>query len=278
MTLARLRTLLDPAAAAGTGVGAFNVLGLEHAEATVAGAEAAGCPVVLQISQNAVRYHGALEPLAAATLALARQAAVPVGVHLDHATDPALVAAAIGLGVTSVMFDGSTLRYADNLAATRAVVERGHAAGVDVEAELGQVGGKEGAHTPGVRTDPEQAAEFVATTGVDALAVAVGSEHAMTERRARLDLDLVARLRAAVPVPLVLHGSSGVPDGTLVAGVRAGLVKINIGTHLNGVFTAAVRARLASDPDLVDPRKYLAPARDGVCEEVARLLRLLAGR
>jgi fructose-bisphosphate aldolase class II len=126
-----------------------------------------------------------------------------------------------------------------------------------------------------VRTDPAEAADFVARTGVDALAVAVGSEHAMTTRTAALDLALISRLREAVPVPLVLHGSSGVPDGTLVGAAAAGMRKINVSTHLNRLFTEAVRDALTADPALVDPRRWLAPGRDAVAAEVARLLSLL---
>ena len=137
--------------------------------------------------------------------------------HLDHAEDPELALLAIDHGFGSVMYDGAKLDFADNVETTRRVVDARRAAGVLVEAELGEIGGKDGAHAPGVRTDPAEAARFVAETGVDALAVAVGSSHAMTERVAALDLDLIARLRAAVPVPLVLHGSSGVPDETIVA-------------------------------------------------------------
>jgi fructose-bisphosphate aldolase, class II len=273
--LARLSDLLAPAALRGRAVVACNVFSLEHGEAIAAGAERVGLPVVLQISQNAVRYHGALEPILTATLALARSAGVAAVVHLDHATDPDLVREAVDVGVTSVMFDASELPYEENLAATAALVASCHAAGVDVEAELGEVGGKDGVHDPGARTDPTQAAEFVAATGVDALAVAVGSSHAMTEATAELDFDLIAALRAAVPVPLVLHGASGVPDADLVRAARAGLAKINIGTQLNVAFTGAVRVALAADPNLVDSRKYLAPARESVAAEVARLLRLL---
>jgi fructose-bisphosphate aldolase class II len=117
----------------------------------------------------------------------------------------------------------------------------------------------------------------VADTGVDALAVAVGSSHAMTQRSARLDLDLIARLEAAVPVPLVLHGSSGVADDHLVEAIGAGMVKINVSTHLNQVFTGSVRDALASRPDLVDPRKYLGPGREAMRAEVARLAALIRG-
>lgn len=275
MTLTSMTTLLADAAARSGGVGAFNVILLEHAEGLVAGAERAGAPVVLQLSQNCVRYHGALAPIAAATLAVARAATVPVVVHLDHAEDPALVYEAVRLGLGSVMFDASKLPYDENVAATRAAVRHCHDRGVAVEAELGEVGGKDGVHAPGARTDPAEAAEFAAATGVDALAVAVGTSHAMRTRDAVVDHELIAELRAAVPVPLVLHGSSGVPDAELTRAVEAGMTKVNIATHLNAVFTGAVRDRLADEPELVDPRRYVAAGRDALAAETARLLGVL---
>ena len=276
--LTPLRDVLVEAREAGRAVAAFNVIHLEHAEALTGAAEQAGLPVVLQISENTVTFHGSLAPLAAATRVLAERASVPVVLHLDHAVSEPLVEEALGLGFTSVMFDGSRLDDAENRAVTRAVVQRCHTAGVSVEAELGEIGGKDGVHAPGVRTRPEEAAAFALDTGVDALAVAVGSSHAMTERTAELDLALIADIRAQVGVPLVLHGSSGVPDAGLVAAVRAGMTKVNIATHLNSVFTAAVRSRLAQDPRLVDTRRYLGPAREAVQAEAARLLELVALR
>lgn len=276
MTLVSARELVTDAATRGTGIGAFNVIHLETGEGLVRAAESVQLPVILQISQNCADYHGALEPIALATLALARRAAVPVAVHLDHAERPELVDEAIALGFGSVMFDGGALPYDENVALTAAVVERAHDAGVYVEGELGEVGGKDGAHAPGVRTDPDEARAFVAATGVDALAVAVGSSHAMTDRTASLDLELIARLRAALDVPLVLHGSSGVADETIAQAVRAGMTKINVSTHLNGFFTRAVRDVLGADVALVDSRKYLAPARDALAGEAARLLRHFA--
>ncbi len=257
------------------GVGAFNMIQLEHAEAIVAGAEAAGVPVVLQISENCVRYHGALAPVALASLALARAAAVPVAVHLDHATDRSLVEEAVGLGIGSVMYDASALDHEANATATAEVARWCHERGVWVEAELGEIGGKDGVHAPGARTRPDEAAGYVERTGVDALAVAVGSSHAMTTKDAVLDLGLIAELHAAVPVPLVLHGSSGVPDETIRAAVRHGMKKINIATHLNKAFTAAVRDRLTADTSVVDSRKYLKAGRDAVTREVAHLLGVL---
>jgi len=268
--------IVADAARAGGGVGAFNVITLEHAEAIVHGAETAGRAAILQISQNAVRYHGALAPIAAATLAVARAASVPAAVHLDHATEPDLVREAVSLGLGSVMFDASALGYEANVAATAAVVAHCHEAGVWVEAELGEVGGKDGVHAPGARTDPDEARQFVEATGVDALAVAVGSSHAMLTRDAALDFDLIRLLRDKVGVPLVLHGSSGVADADLTRAVEAGMTKINIATHLNNAFTTAVRAYLTENPQVVDTRKYLAPGRAAVAAEVTRLLGVLA--
>ncbi|MGI5200107.1 class II fructose-bisphosphate aldolase [Spirillospora sp. CA-108201] len=262
-------------AAQGRGLGAFNVVHLEHAEAIVAGAERAGAPVVLQVSENCAAYHGALAPIGRAVLALGRAASVPVAVHLDHATSADLVREAVALGFGSVMFDASGLPHEANVARTAEVAARCRAEGVWVEAELGEIGGKDGVHAPHARTDPEEAAGYVAATGVDALAVAVGTSHAMLIRDTVLDLALIARLRAAVPVPLVLHGSSGVPDGGLAAAVGHGMTKINVATQLNKVFTAAVRDRLAADPGLVDPRRYVSAGRDAVAAEVARLLRVI---
>ena len=275
MTLSPLAPLLAQARSGGRALAAFNVIQIEHAEAYAVAAERSSLPVVMQISENCVRYHGGLRPIAAATLAIAEACSQPVVVHLDHVESLELVDEAVRLGLSSVMFDGSKLSDDDNRASTRRVVEQCHAAGISVEAELGEVGGKDGVHAPGVRTDPGDAARFVADTGVDALAVAVGSSHAMTERSAVLDTDLIAAIAASVPVPLVLHGSSGVPDEGLVSAVAAGMTKVNIATHLNQVWTQAMVRRLEESPT-VDTRLYLGAARDAVADEAERLLRLLA--
>jgi fructose-bisphosphate aldolase, class II len=276
--LASLRKLAVAARADGIGLGAFNVIHLEHATAFVRAAERAQLPVVLQISENAVKYHGALEPICLATMAIAEASTVPVVVHLDHAEDTELIRRAVALGVTSVMYDGSKLADAENRATTRTMVELCHDAGVDVEAELGEVGGKNGVHDPSARTSPRDAAAFVLDTGVDLLAVAVGSSHAMTTRDAHLDEDLIRAISAAVTVPLVLHGSSGVSDDGMRAAIAAGMTKINVSTHLNKVFTTSVRATLDADPALVDSRKWLGPARSAVEEETLRLLSIYGSR
>jgi fructose-bisphosphate aldolase, class II len=258
-------------------IAAFNVITLEHIEAVVRGAEEAGAPVIVQISENAVKFHaGRPIPLTRAAAALAESATVGVGLHLDHVTDMALLHQAADAGFSSAMFDAAHESYPDNVAHTAAAVRWAHDNGLWLEAELGYVGGKPdapaSAHTAGVRTDPAEARQFVAETGVDALAVAVGSSHAMTTRTATLDHDLIAALAAAVPVPLVLHGSSGVPDEDLSRAVAAGIRKINIGTALNIAYTHGVREFLDHDAKVVDPRKYLARTRTEMTGVVRHLL------
>lgn len=277
MPLVTTRELLDHATRQHTGLPALNVIHLESAGAIAAAAERTGQGVVLQISQNCVRYHGTLAPIAAAARAIAEQAGAPLSLHLDHAEDVDLVREAIDLGFSSVMYDGAALPYAQNVATTAQVVAEANAAGVLVEAELGEIGGKDGAHAPGVRTDPDQARGFVAQTGVHALAVAVGSSHAMTAKTASLDVELVAALARAVPVPLVLHGSSGVPDASIRAAISAGMRKINVSTQLVRAFTGAVRDRLAQDPALVDSRKYVAAGREAMAAEAAAVIEVITG-
>ncbi|MDX3853792.1 class II fructose-bisphosphate aldolase [Streptomyces sp. AK02-01A] len=287
MPLVSTGELVSAAAAGGRGIAAFNVITLEHAEAIATGAERAGAPAVLQVSENAVRFHGGEPgPVAAAVAAVARASSARLSLHLDHVESAELLRAAPAAGFSSVMFDASKLPYAENLKATAQAVRHCHDHGVWIEAELGAVGGKDGAgndgpslgaHAPGVRTDPAEALVFVAETGVDALAVAVGSSHAMTRRTAALDHALIKALRDAVPVPLVLHGSSGVPDEEIRRAVAAGMVKINVGTALNSAFTGAVRRFLTAHPSTVDPRKYLVPAREAMAGTVAGFLRVISG-
>ncbi|GAA0979448.1 class II fructose-bisphosphate aldolase [Acrocarpospora macrocephala] len=273
MTLITTAEIIDSARRRRVGAGAFNVIEVVHAVGIVKGAERIGEPVILQVSENTAAYHGAIDAIGAACLAVADSARVPVAVHLDHATTWELVERAVRLGFSSVMFDASALPYEENVAATAEIVRR---SGVFVEAELGKVGGKDGVHAPGVRTDPAEAAAFVEATGVDALAVAVGTSHAMVTQDAELDFELITRLRETVEVPLVLHGSSGVPDAGLVRAVRHGMTKINIATQLNVMFTAGIRGGL-TDSKVVDPRHYLAYGRASVAGRVQQLLEVLTG-
>jgi fructose-bisphosphate aldolase class II len=260
------------AAPPGAGVAAVNVILTEHLEAFVMAAESRRTGLILQLSQNAVAYHGSLAPIAGALLAAARRSAVPIAVQLDHADDPGLIREAAALGFTSVMYDGSKLDDERNVETTAALAAELHRRGIWVEAELGEIGGKDGVHSATARTDPADAAAFVARTGVDGLAVAVGSSHAMRDQSAVIDLGLIRTIRRQVPVPLVLHGSSGVGDDLVRAACRAGIRKVNFGTRFNAVLTGSVRETLAASPGLIDPRTYLAAAREAVSADAAHVL------
>lgn len=270
MTLATTRDLIDLAVVANRAVLAFNVITLEHAEAIATGVERADSSAILQVSENAIWFHnGKISPIIAACAKIAEEASVPISIHFDHFQDLALTERAIelaaDLGASSIMVDAAHLPYGQNIQQTRALAKRAHARALWVEAELGEIGGKDGAHSPFARTHPGEARDFVAQTTVDGLAVAVGSSHAMTSQDARLDVALIAELALSVDVPLVLHGSSGVTDATLVAAIAAGMRKINVGTALNVAFTREVRRFLDTNPQVTDPRKYI---REG-CESIA---------
>lgn len=258
-----------------TAIGAFNVILLEHAEALVWGAEKSQLPLILQISENCVKYHGSLKPISVATITIAEASTLPISVHLDHAESEELVKQALDLGYDSVMFDGSKLSYKENVQASQRMRALCDSYGATLEVEIGEVGGKDGVHAPGIRTKPAEARDFANETGAHLIAVAVGSSHAMSTRDASLDFQLIRDIAAEVKVPLVLHGSSGVSDSDLQEAVRAGMRKINIATHLNGVFTQRVRTELEENPGLTDPRKYIGLGRDDVSDEIARLQRLL---
>ncbi len=281
MPLTSTGALVARAATARSAVASFNIITLEHIEAVIAGAESVDAPVVLQVSENAVRFrHGRLLPLARAAVAAAERAAVPVALHLDHVRSDALLRQAPDAGFSSVMYDAARLPYADNLTATRAAVDWAHGQGLWIEAELGEIGGKAGqpaldAHAPGARTDPDRARAFVADSGADALAVAVGTTHAMTTRTATVDHALLKRLAAALDVPLVLHGSSGLPDDELAAAVTGGIAKVNVGTALNIAMTGAIREYLTTHPEAVDSRGYLTVGRDAMTRAVAGIIQAL---
>jgi fructose-bisphosphate aldolase class II len=280
-----LAATADLVASADGAVLAFNVITIEHAEGIAEGAERAGVPALMQLSENTVKFHGGqIAPLVSACAQIAKCSSTPLAVHLDHLQDEALIAFALetakDLGVTSIMIDAAHLPYQLNVDQTRSLTRQAHAAGLWVEAELGEIGGKGtdsvGAHAPGARTDPGEALVFAEQTGVDALAVAVGSTHAMTTRDASLDIALIHEIASSVTIPLVLHGSSGVPDDQLRQAIGAGIRKINIGTALNIAYTGAVRASLSSEPAKVDPRGYLTAGRRAIADTVADLCHAVA--
>ncbi len=258
-------------------VGAFNANNMEQIQAIVEVAQEERAPVILQVSQGAIRYAG-LAFAAGMVKIAASMVDVPVVLHLDHGTSFEQNVLCLREGFTSLMFDGSKLPFEENVAITHRICEIAHIAGIPVEAELGKVlqaaDGVTAAEVEAAMTDPDQALEFVQRTGADSLAVAVGSIHGMTGREATLDIDRIERIRRKVNLPLVLHGSSGVKHESVLAAIEHGICKINVATYLNQAFVEAMKDSLAAKPDVVDPRKHLAPAREAVKERVREKIRL----
>jgi fructose-bisphosphate aldolase class II len=256
MTVATLAEVLQPALRSGYAVAGLVCLGWEDMRAYVAAAEAEGAPVILQAGPGA-RAHTPLPVLARMMRWLAEAAAVPVVLHLDHGEDAEVCRAAIGEGFTSVMYDGSRLPFAQNMARTAEVARLAHGAGVSCEGELGFVGYAGGAASTG--TDPAEAARFAAETGVDALAVSVGNVHLRTTPGSGIDEARLLAVAQATEVPLVIHGGSGVPgDQRRRLARTARVAKFNIGTELRMTFGAAVRAALAEDPERFDRIEILS--------------------
>lgn len=279
MTLLRGRTPLDDARRDGRAIPGFVAYNLETAQAIVAAAERTALPTILQAGASAFRFAG-LEPLACLAVQLAESSDAQVGVHLDHSRSLREVERCLALGYTSVMFDGSHLPYEENVVATAEVVRRARSTGAWVEAELVGIAGDEDVSTGATAealTEPDQAADFVERTGVDALAVAVGNVHGFTAEEPRIDLERLAALRDAVPVPLVLHGASGLSPRTLAACVARGVAKVNVNTELRRAYLGALADRLddaIASTDLVQP---LEAAREAVAEAAAGILIALAG-
>lgn len=245
--------LMTAASGNGYALGAFNVYNLEGVRAVVAAAERERSPAILQIHPSAFRHGGI--PLIALCLAGAREACVPMAVHLDHSTSPDDIRAAIAAGLTSIMADGSHLPYAENVAFTREMVALTHEHGGVVEAELGRLGGTEDDLTveeyEAKLTDPDQATDFVARTGIDALAVCIGNVHGRYSTEPRLDFDRLLAIRNAVSVPIVLHGASGLPKGMVSRAVELGVSKFNVNTELREAYLGALKDRLAESPELL---------------------------
>jgi tagatose 1,6-diphosphate aldolase GatY/KbaY len=272
---------LREAKAAGHALAAFSVYNLETTQAVVAAAERTGLPVLIGAGSSAFAHAGR-EPLARTALEAAAASSVPVGVHLDHCRDLDEIDACLELGYSSVMFDGSKLPFTENVEHTRAAAERAHAAGAWVEGELGGVPGdedtSEAAAAATAMTDPEEAARFVDETGVDVLAVAVGNVHGLAAGVTRIDLDRLTAIADACPVPLVLHGASGVDRDVLRAAAAAGVVKFNVNTELRRAFFDALERDLPADRDGYALARLLGAARADVANVAAEIAALLAGR
>jgi tagatose 1,6-diphosphate aldolase GatY/KbaY len=260
--------LLHAAAAGGYAIGAFNVYNLEGVRAVVRAAEAHRSPVMLQLHPGALQHGG--QPLVALCLTAAQVASVPITVHLDHSTSSEAIQGALQAGVTSVMADGSHLSYQENVAFTRTMVVMAHGHQAAVEAELGRLTGTEDGLTvpeyEALFTDPAQAADFIAQTGVDALAVCIGNVHGRYRQAPRLDFDRLATLQRVVPVPLVLHGASGLPAAMVQQAMALGVRKFNVNTEVREAYVEALRGCLQAPgaPDLVDLMRQAEAAMQAV--------------
>ena len=276
MALVTSRQLLSDAQKEGYAVGAFNVENMEMVQAVAAAAEELQAPVIMQTTPSTVKYADFAYFYANAKAA-AESVSVPVVIHLDHGNSFELAMRALRTGYTSVMIDGSHGTFEENIAVSKAVADACHPSGVPVEAELGKVGGKEddlegGEGNP--YTDPEEAGIFVEKTGVDSQAVAIGTAHGVYKGIPRLDVKRLSEIREVVTIPLVLHGTSGVPDDAVRECIRRGICKVNYATDLRIAFSRGVKAYLKENPDVFDPKKYGAAGREEVKQYVMDKIRV----
>lgn len=274
MPLVTTKEILVPARREGRAVGAFNIANFETGVAVVEAAEAQGRPVILQVYHRLMDGRH-IDALAAMMLGLAKSSRVPVAVHLDHGASLAQVELALGLGFTSVMFDGSSRPLGENIRLTREAVKLAAATGASVEAEIG--------HVPlNTRDDvplptPDEVARFAGETGVDALAVAVGTVHGYYQGEPKINLELGRRAGLATGIPLVLHGGSGTPEATVRALIRSGFAKVNVATE----FQHAFQKRLARDLEALDGKflpldKLVRPATEEASKLLESFIRLFA--
>lgn len=293
------RDLLVPARKKGYAVGAFNINNLEGLLAVTEAATEEESPSIIAVTPGAIKY-GGLPYLSNMVKTAAEICPMPLSLHLDHGEEFETVSECIKAGFTSVMIDGSRLKFEENIALTKRVVDIAHPKGITVEAELGRLAGVEEKtvdEKEAVLTDPDSAGEFVNRTGVDALAVAVGTSHGAYKFKAepKLDFDRLRKISTKVDLPLVLHGASsvpswiiekaskygaelkgakGIPEQHIKKAISLGIAKINIDTDLRLAFTATIREVLANSPREYDPRKILGPAKDAMKEVVRSKMRL----
>ncbi|WRS26755.1 class II fructose-1,6-bisphosphate aldolase [Oscillospiraceae bacterium MB08-C2-2] len=266
------KEILDLANQKGYAVGAFNVSNMEILQAVVAAAEEQNAPVILQTSQGAIKYAG-LKFLSQMVRFAAREASVPIALHLDHGSDLDIVVKCIANGWTSVMIDGSHYSLEENIAVTKEVVRIAHSAGVSVEAELGRLSGVEEhvsvSEKDAMYTNPQEAKRFVDETGVDSLAIAIGTAHGKYKGVPKLDFDRLVEIKKLLNMPIVLHGSSGIPEGDIRKAVSLGVNKINIDTDLRQAFADGVNDVIKAKPDEYDTRKLCGTGRDYVAKVVS---------
>lgn len=258
-------------------VGAFNFSNMEFAKAIVEAAEELESPVILSASQGAIKYAG-IEQIEAIAKAAADSVKVPVVLHLDHGSDMNVIYSCIRHGFSSVMIDASKHPLDENIRLTRHVADIAHGAGISIEAEIGRIGGAEEhivvAEGEEIYTDPAEAKKLVDEAMVDYLAIAVGTAHGVYKGEPRVDFERIREIKKLLDMPLVLHGSSGVPEATIKEAIRSGINKINIDTDLRQAFAKSLRVFLAEKPEEYDPRKILTPTREAVKEVVKKKIEM----
>jgi fructose-bisphosphate aldolase class II len=277
MALVSISNLLKKAQAGGYAVGAFNCNNMEIVQAIITAAEAEKSPVIMQASQGAIKYAG-IEYITAMAKIAADKASVPVALHIDHGTSFNQVMLCIRNGFSSVMIDGSKLPFEENIELTKRVVAVAKAVGVSVEAELGKIGGTEDDihvdEKDALFTNPQEAKDFAERTGVDALAIAIGTAHGQYKGVPELDFVRLEKIRSMISIPIVLHGSSGVPDEAIKKAIKLGVCKVNIDTNIREAFVQACREVLNKDAREIDPRNVLGPAREAVTEIIREKIRV----
>jgi len=275
--LVSMNEFLPKAKAEKFAVGQFNMNNLEFAQAIVEAAMEERSPFIYGVSEGALKYMG-IEFTVALAEAAAKKSGLPIALHLDHGSSFELAMQCIRAGFSSVMFDGSHYPLEENIRLTKEIVKAAHAMGVSVEGELGTIGGVEDDisvdEAEARLAKPEEAIRFYEETGVDCLAIAVGTAHGMYKGEVKIRYDIIEEVAKAIPVPIVLHGGSGVPDESIRRAIAAGVGKINVNTENQIACTNAVREVLGKDPKVYDPRKYLAPAKKAMVEVVREKIRL----
>jgi len=279
MNLLPMADILQDAHERRYGVGGFNINNMEFLQGIITGAEDLNSPLILQASEGAIRYIG-IEYLIKMVEAATADTSIPIALHLDHGSSFESIMKCIKAGFSSVMIDASKKPFEENIALTKKVVEAAHSVNVSVEAELGTIGGTEDDHTveekDAMYTDPDQAKEFVEATGVDALAIAIGTAHGVYEGEPELDFERLDTIKKLIDMPVVLHGASGISAKDLEKAVGYGVNKVNVNTDFQQVFTSKVKEIFAEKPELYDPRKYCGPGRDAITEKVKEKIKMLS--
>lgn len=269
MSLVTSKEMLNFAKQGKYAVGAFNAENMEMVQAIVKAAEELNAPVIIQTTPTTVKYASALL-FANNVAAVAKGSKVPIAIHLDHGESYDMAVEAMIAGYTSVMIDGSKFELIKNIEVTKKVVDLAKKFGIPVEAELGKLSGKEDniESVDSAYTDPSEAVEFIEKSGIDSLAIAIGTAHGIYKGEPKLDVDRLIEIKKIVNIPLVLHGASGLSEKQITDCVKAGICKVNFATELRIAFTDGVKEYISANPSVFDPKKYLALGREKVVEIV----------